>query len=638
MSDNFDDYSDYYEDYDDGFGTEDVSSSDSGDGGYAWDQDDLIADVRDDGDNVSDHGDGDDEAPRSNRRKIIFGVIFVVFVLPLLCVACPFILLGGTAVTAFLTNPEVVEVSSIEVENSGPPTETPIVTLIPTAAVIIPPTETPLPTPTPTMAPPSATFVTPADGARLALGESVDLVVEVQDGNGITSLSVDGSRLAPQTYNGETAVTFSQRWAPENAGVQTLSVVIRDRLGETKQIDGINVMVVDREFLERNAPTFNTLNGNVSVLRGLSLTEAVEPTLMGSEGVRRYLRNSDAYTEEEAQREMLVLSAFDFVPRDFDMYAMTIEYLGGSIAGFYDPSNKVFVVVSTDNTMDTYEQYVYVHELMHALQDQHFSLEQITSSTGLYDDRALALRALAEGEADLLQEKYIESGYFTQAEQDDIFNTAQVRIGAQRQQYETRVPAVLSNAFWFPYDFGSQFAAQAYNQAGGWQGVNDAWSNLPQSTEQIIHPDRYFAGDVPQAVSVADLSGTLGEGWEEIERSTFGEFFLRQYLQQKLDTTAVDTAATGWGGDQYVVYYNAENDDVVMTIRLAWDTPEDSQQFAEAFGRYADLTYGSNASTPQEGVRCRTAVDTVCTTQVGTDWLIVRAPDEATAVAVLNAQ
>lgn len=631
MSDNFDDYGDYYEEYDDSFGTSDpVSSDDSDEGGSAWDQDGLIADVRGEG------GESGEPAPPNNRRKIIFGVVFVLFILPLICVACPVLFGGAAVVTALFSGEGVVEISSSE--NSGPPTETPIATFVPTAAVIIPPTETPLPTPTPTMAPPSATFLSPANGSRLTLGESVDLVVEVQDGNGITSVNVDGSRVGAQTYNGETTVTFRQRWAPENAGVQSLSITVRDRLGQLKQIDGINVMVVDRDFLERNAPTFNTLDSNVAVLRGLSLKEAVEPTLMGTDGVRRYLRNSEAYDEAEAEREMLVLSAFDFVPRGFDMYAMTIEYLGGSIAGFYDPTTKVFAVVSTDPSLDIYEQYVYVHELMHALQDQHFALEQITSSTGLYDDRALAVRALAEGEASLLQDKYIESGYFTAEQQTDIINTVQVRLGSQRQQFETSVPRVLSNAFWFPYEVGTGFATAVYDQNGGWAGLNNTWSNLPQSTEQIIHPDRYFAGDTPQQVSVADLSGVLGEGWTEIERSTFGEFFLREYLRQKLDEISVDTAATGWGGDQYAVYYNAANDQVVMTLRLAWDTAEDSQQFGELYTSYANAAYGTNTTTPQEGVQCRTAVETVCLAQVGNDWLIIRAPDEATAVAVLNAQ
>ncbi|KPK10021.1 MAG: hypothetical protein AMJ56_09255, partial [Anaerolineae bacterium SG8_19] len=97
--------------------------------------------------------------------------------------------------------------------------------------------------------------------------------------------------------------------------------------------------------------------------------------------------------------------------------------------------------------------------------------------------------------------------------------------------------------------------------------MNVAWQNLPQSTEQIIHPDRYLAGDLPEIVALPPLTDTLGIGWTRLEEATLGEFLLREYLGQQLDETEVETAATGWGGDRYAVYWHQDNEELVMVLR-----------------------------------------------------------------------
>ena len=188
----------------------------------------------------------------------------------------------------------------------------------------------------------------------------------------------------------------------------------------------------------------------------------------------------------------------------------------------------------------------------------------------------------------------------------------------------------------FPYDQGLGLVRAIFNR-GGWDLVSLAWAQPPVSTEQVIHPQRYFDGDMPQEVRVPDLLPDLGEGWEEIARTTLGEFFLREYLGQKLDPTTVSTAATGWGGDEYAVYWNDHLGWLVMTLRLAWDTPADADEFGAAYGQYANLAYGSNINEVGDGIRCRTAVDTICTYRLGDEWLIARASTLDLAVSAMTA-
>ncbi|MDA0243941.1 MAG: hypothetical protein OT477_11040 [Chloroflexi bacterium] len=616
MSDDYDSYDSYddYDDYDDAGGEE----YDEEDGGaYNTTEFDL--------DNLAGRGDAKAAVPPKGGKAVKAGNS------PLR------LILGGlVALLAVIALVVVVVLPRLSGGGDEPTAEIAVATLIPTAAIVLPNTPTPEPSPTPTLAPPSAVFIAPSTGVKLTKGETVNIEIQVQDGNGITSVSLEGSGLAPKTFSGEPAVTFSQSWAPENAGFYTFAVMIRNRLGETNRVEGISVQVVDRDFIQRNAAVFSTLDANVAVVRGLSLREPIEPVLMGVEGVKRYYRTE--YSPEDAQRDMLVMSSFDFVPRGFNLYDPAVEYSGNSIAGFYDSATKLFVLVSTDNEMDTYEQYVYVHELMHALQDQHFSLSDLgDTAVNQNSDAAFALRALAEGEAMLLQEQYLEGGYFGSAERADIQNISEIRIRTINQaQSRSQAPAIWGRLFYFPYEDGLTFARAIYNR-GGWAGLTEAWGNPPVSTEQILHPDQYFAGDVPQAVSVPDLLPTLGEGWEEIDRTTLGELHLREYLGQRLDGGTLDTAATGWGGDQYAVYWNEPLNRVVMTLRLAWDSTADSDEFAAAYSQYADLAYGSAITEVGDGIRCRTAVDTVCTYRQGDDWLIVRATSLDLATAAMAA-
>lgn len=649
MSNDYDDYDDdtYYDDYDD-YDSYDTYE-DTADGGGDSTEDHADSDYYDSYEEYEDDPQGsisledlvenrpqqtppDDESAAKRRRLLlIIGIIAFLFIgLPLICGLIATI--AGVSAFAML-------LGTADLEPAAQPT--PIVTLMPTAAVQLPPTETPLPSPTPTLAPLSVNFLSPAPGVTLDKGQSIDIVVQAIDGNGISSVSLEAPNVnfVPQSFNGETEVTFQQRWAPENAGFYNLNVRVRNRLGEFTIVDGIELQVVDRDFLTSNAGTFTKLNTNVALLRGLSLLEPIEPMLMGRSGVANYFRTE--FTPEDAYQQMLILSAFDFIPRGFDLYEPAIEYAGNSVAGFYEPGSDLFVIVSTDNEMDEYEQLIYTHELMHVLQDQHFELGLLAQDLIRGQDETQALRALAEGEAELLEELYLQSGFFTEAEVVNIRNIAEerARIITNRQNI-SQAPEIWGNAFYFAYEDGLTFARTLYNQ-NGWDGLTAAWQNRPTSTEQILHPERYLAGDIPQEVTLVDVSKLLGESWREIERTTLGEFYLREYLAQRLDPAIVATAATGWGGDQYTVYWNGDNNQpqIAMALRLAWDTPNDSAEFANAFNTYADSTYGSAAvNIGEDGTICRTAVETVCITPRNTDWLIVRAPDQDTAIAIIGAQ
>jgi hypothetical protein len=488
--------------------------------------------------------------------------------------------------------------------------------------------------PTPTLLPATITLMSPVDGMVIDMGQPVDLVVSASDPIGVRfiSLTSNGQGIGTAAGVEQTSLDVNQSWTPGYPGTHEIVATATNRAGELVATEPINIQVIDRELLARNAPFWSQVEGNVIAMRGLAPRAAIEPTLMSRTELRQRLYARLFYTQEEARRDALVMNAFDFVPRNFDLFQLSRRYLGDSMAGFYDPSTKEFVVVSDDKEISALEQWIYAHEFIHALQDQHFQLGLITDAS-LSEESNLTIRALAEGEAQLVQEKYIEQGYFNQEDLVEIFNLIN-RIQSNDVGY---LPPVLVNGFIFPYVTGQQFAQTLY-QRGGWPGLTNAWGNLPQSTEQIIHPDRYFAGDVPQIVALQPLTDTLGSGWTLLEESVLGEFMLREYLIQRLDQNQVDQAATGWGGDRYAVYWHDEDDSLLMVLRSVWDSVTESGEFAAAYGQYATLKYGIEGQPQPDGGTCWQTFDATCIYQLGAETLIVRAPSLETAAEVAAVQ
>ncbi|MDT8306080.1 MAG: Ig-like domain-containing protein, partial [Anaerolineae bacterium] len=399
----------------------------------------------------------------------------------------------------------------------APPPEAP--TLVPAAAL---PTVTPPPTKSPAevAATVTITITAPAEGERVDMGQPLTLVAEAAASSGVRQVTFtsNGQNIGQARGMDQQTVRVEQPWTPPYAGTHHVVATLGDREGHVIRSETLRLHVVDQALLAANAPLWNAVESNVTAMRGLGKQEPIVPNILSRTELRQRLRAESYYTEQEARRDVLVYSAFDFMPRNFDLYSLTRRYMGDSLAGFYDPATKEFVVVSDDDEMNALEQWVYAHEFMHALQDQHFDLALITDTTLSFDGN-MAIRAIAEGEAELLQEHYITQGYLSDDQLIEIFNL----VTRRRQSGTNYVPPILSTSFLFPYERGLEFAEALYTR-GGWAALNQAWQNPPRSTEQILHVDRFLAGDAPQIVSLAPLTDTLGAGYELLQTDVFGEF------------------------------------------------------------------------------------------------------------------
>ena len=147
------------------------------------------------------------------------------------------------------------------------------------------------------------------------------------------------------------------------------------------------------------------------------------------------------------------------------------------------------------------------------------------------------------------------------------------------------IPESIDKLNRFVYRYGVEFVKALYNHEGaGWDAVNQAYENPPNTTEQIIHPDKYFAQE--DALPVEESSVT--EDWNLTMTDSFGEYFILVMLDNWLPVEDAEVAAQGWGGDVFNYYENG--DDFLFTWDIVWDSNEDAHEFYVTFQNMMDQT------------------------------------------------
>ncbi len=323
------------------------------------------------------------------------------------------------------------------------------------------------------------------------------------------------------------------------------------------------------------------------------LTPIIRQFPTREEAIAIITANAEAeLSPEDAVREGLFYRALGFIPADFELRQFIGDFLSDQVAGFYNTEDKTMNTIlfsggELGDSLPFFEQVIYAHEFTHALQDQHFDLQAIFESVSDNADQASAVQALIEGDATYMMQAYT---YF--ALQNNWVNLADVTFANVDTDMPAGTPDIFIKEVNFAYLEGLTFIN--YIQGlGGWDAVNDAFSNLPQSTEQILHPQKYLAGEAPIVVELADMLPVLGDGWEHIHTRTVGEFYLREYLDMHLRAPLAREAVIGWGGDSMAIYYQPDTDSVAWMMGIMWDDPlfEEQDQFADAYTELLDVLF-----------------------------------------------
>ena len=331
---------------------------------------------------------------------------------------------------------------------------------------------------------------------------------------------------------------------------------------------------------------FAGVEADVQQLRGLPAADIGPPDVISrAELADLLVTELDAtWTDEQLAADNLTLRALGLLTAGQDLRALTQQLYEGQVLGFYDFEEKRMVVVS-DSGLDAEAKVTYAHEYTHALQDAAFDTGAAHDAVADEDDAALALLALEEGDATWVMFQWAFS-HLDAAEMAEL--------GATPLPDMTGIPAWMVSQLEFPYLTGAQWIAQLWS-SGGWDAVDAVYDDPPASTEQVLHPEKYAAGEQPNEVTPLDLATALGTGWDEVDPTTVGEAMTSIWLEHLgVGTADATAAAAGWGGDEAAVA-SGPDDAWALAWTLSWDTAADADEFAETYsGVSADLPFAAS--------------------------------------------
>lgn len=261
------------------------------------------------------------------------------------------------------------------------------------------------------------------------------------------------------------------------------------------------------------------------------------------------------------------------LPDTLDLRALLLDLYTEQVAGFYDPETRTLYGLRGADPAQL--RLVVAHELVHALQHQYLPLDSLMRQKQ-NGDRQSAVQALLEGHATIASIRVLTPGQDVLGRPEfwQMFRE-QIRSQQSSMQVFARTPLALRFELIFPYLYGAAFvrwwdSARAGHPLPG-------LAELPQSTEQILHPSRYAEGDRPVALRFADSSADV------LFEDTLGESGVQTLAAVLRGDVEVRTdPAAGWGGDRFRAYRTAEGPALVWY--LAWDDSTAAARFEEETG------------------------------------------------------
>ena len=289
------------------------------------------------------------------------------------------------------------------------------------------------------------------------------------------------------------------------------------------------------------------------------------------DSVRAFLERR--FHEELPDSELIGMEraykAFGLLPSSMDIRRFMLDLLTEQVAGYYDPKAKTLYVVEGDD--EAVAGITLAHELVHALQDQHFNLDSLTQARE-DNDRLTTGQAVVEGQATLEQ-------LGTMIGSDNAITSMPGGWDRVRQMIRdmqgsmpvfASAPMILQETLIFPYLTGAEFMRRFKQEAPG----QSPFTRMPVSTEQLMHPERYFEtrDDPTTVVLPSPLSGTVAY------QNNLGEFETRILLYEYLkEQASAVRGAAGWDGDRYVLIQTPRGDAIAWVT--VWDTSIDAAEF-----------------------------------------------------------
>ena len=281
---------------------------------------------------------------------------------------------------------------------------------------------------------------------------------------------------------------------------------------------------------------------------------------------------------ERARRAEGMLKALGIIEPGVNLAEQVKRLSTGSVAAFYDVKANELVI--RNGQLTPFILKTIVHEMVRANYDQAFELDRPNLAMPT-DETGVAWDSLVEGTASRIETRFVAA----------LPDKDKQSVQAEQQRLAGQLPKDLPDyvlvQYAFPFGSGPRFA-EALMANGGAGKVNGAFQAPPATTEQIIHPEKFLAGEGPKPIADPTADGAV------VRSGSLGQLMISLMLAQVLDPGDAESAADGWGADRYVTWQNGGQTCVRLAITM--DTPEKATELGQALTDWAADTPGATVS------------------------------------------
>jgi len=318
-------------------------------------------------------------------------------------------------------------------------------------------------------------------------------------------------------------------------------------------------------------------------ISGMPLKHPVPCDFISKDKINSFLnqRVKDVAKPDEIRAEELTLKKFGLVPPDFDLAKNTVDLLTEQAAAFYDYDKKKLFI--TDSTPSDTREPVLAHELAHALADQSYNLSRFIRQGRKSDDGSTARLAVMEGQATWLMSEFL-ARKVGQSLKDSptllaMMSSVNDAGGGQYPVYDNS-PLYLRLTLVFPYTKGMLFQNALYTRDGQY-GFAEVFQKPPVSTQQVLHPEKYFAGVKPTNPDLPEPK--LPKGYKSLVGGTLGELDHAVMLEQYSGKEKAEQLAPHWRGCTFNLLENKRAGRTVLLYAVEWDSEDAARDYLRAY-------------------------------------------------------
>jgi len=343
-------------------------------------------------------------------------------------------------------------------------------------------------------------------------------------------------------------------------------------------------------------------------ISGMKLRHPVPCDFITKEQINQFLKKrvKETSSPEENRAEELTLKKFGLIPQDFNLAQNEVDLLTEQAAAFYDYNRKKLFI--TDSTSDESQTPVLAHELSHALADQNYNLGRFIKQGRKSDDGSTARLAVMEGQATWMMSEYIARKSGQSLRDSPALAAAMANMAAGDEGADAaktdgefpvfdKEPLYLKETLVFPYTKGMGFQ-QAVLMKDPIQGFGTVFLHPPDSTQQIIHPEKYFEHVKPTDPALPVVH--LPHGYKGLVGGELGELEEGILLDQYVGKTRAAELAPHWRGCNFELQENKTAGRVVLLYSTEWDSEEAAARYLTAYREVLHKKWKSMTVTSEE--------------------------------------